>query len=140
MTRAVALDLGTRRIGIAVSDSSGTLAFPRPLVERRGDRAAEHRAIEAIVEEVGAEVVVVGLPLGLDGRHGPAAHAAAEEAAELARMLEGRGVVVETFDERFTTVEAHAGLAAAGAGGRVRRKRVDSAAAAVLLQSWLDSR
>lgn len=140
VTRAVAVDLGTRRIGIAVSDSSGTLAFPRPLVARCGDRAAEHRAIGQIVDEVGADVVVVGLPLGLDGRRGPAARAAAEEAAELGRALEGRGVVVETFDERFTTVAAHAGLASAGKGTRARRARVDSAAATVLLQAWLDAR
>lgn len=140
VTRAVAVDLGSRRIGIAVSDAAGTLAFPRPLVERRGDRAAEHRLIAEIVDEVGAQVVVVGLPLGLDGRHGPAARAAADEAAELARALEGRGVVVETFDERLTTVQAATALVAAGASGRARRQRIDSAAATVLLQSWLDAR
>lgn len=140
VTRAVAVDLGARRIGIAVSDSAGRLAFPRPLIARRGDRDAEHRAIAAVVDEAGAEVVVVGLPLGLDGRRGAAASAAAEEAAELARALEGRGVAVVTHDERFTTVEAHAGLSAAGTGGRARRNRVDSAAATILLQAWLDAR
>lgn len=140
MTRAIGIDLGTRRIGIAVSDSSGSLAFPRPLVERCGDRTAEHRAIRQIVDEVSAGVVVVGLPLGLDGRRGAAARAAEEEAAALARTFEGRGVIVETFDERFTTVEAHAGLASVGNGGRARRARVDSAAATVLLQAWLDAR
>lgn len=140
MRRAVAVDLGTRRIGIAASDSSGALAFPRPFVARCGDRGAEHRAIIEIVDEVGADLVVVGLPIGLDGRQGSAASAAAQEAAELALALEGRGVCVEMFDERFTTVEAHAGLAAAGKGSRARRTRVDSAAAAVLLQAWLDAR
>ncbi|MGH8981869.1 MAG: Holliday junction resolvase RuvX [Acidimicrobiales bacterium] len=140
MTRAVAVDLGTRRIGIAVSDSAGALAFPRPLVERCGDRAAEHVAIERIVDEVGAQILVVGLPLCLDGRRGPAALAAAQEATELARRFSVRGVDVVTFDERYTTVEAEAGLVAAGRGGRARRARVDSAAATVLLQSWLDAR
>ncbi|HLW44882.1 MAG TPA: Holliday junction resolvase RuvX [Acidimicrobiales bacterium] len=139
MTKAVAVDLGARRIGVAVSDAAGALAFPRPFIERRKDRASDHDAIAQVVDEVGAEVVVVGLPLSLDGRRGPAAQAAEAEAEELARALEGRDVRVETFDERLTTVSADAALGSAGAGSRQRRMRIDSAAAAVLLQSWLDS-
>jgi putative Holliday junction resolvase len=140
MTKAVAVDLGSRRIGVAVSDAAGSLAFPRPYIARHDDRALDHRAIAAVVDEVGADVVVVGLPLSLDGSRGPAARAAEEEAAELARSLEGRGVGVETFDERFTTVAARSALGSAGQRGRRRRMRVDSAAAAVLLQSWLEAR
>lgn len=139
-TRAVAVDLGERRIGVAVSDSAGTMAFPRPRIDRSGDRAADHRAIAAVVDEVGAAVVVVGLPLSLDGRHGRAAEAAAAEAAELAASLGRQGVQVETQDERLTTVSAHAALAATGRRGAARRDSVDSAAATVLLQSWLDRR
>lgn len=139
-TRAVAVDLGDRRIGVAVSDAAGSLAFPRPYIARHARRALDHRAIARVAEEIGAEVVVVGLPLSLDGSRGPAARAAEEEAAELARSLEGRGVTVETYDERFTTVAAAAALGSAGARARQRRARVDSAAATVLLQSWLESR
>lgn len=140
MTRAVAVDLGTRRIGVAVSDSAGTMAFPRPRIDRSGDRGADHRAIAAVVDEVGATVVVVGLPLSLDGRRGPAAAAAVAEAEELGAALRQRGVTVETLDERLTTVSAEAGLATAGKRGTERRATVDSAAATVLLQSWLDRR
>lgn len=138
--RAVGIDLGSRRIGVAVCDAARTMAFPRTFIERRGDRDAEHREITAVAEEVDADVVVVGLPLSLDGSEGPAARAAREEAAQLARVLEPRGVAVETFDERLTTVRASSALKAAGGRGMQRRLRVDSAAAAVLLQSWLDSR
>lgn len=140
VTKAVGVDLGSRRIGIAVSDATGTLAFPRPFVERHKERALDHQAIAAVVEEVGAAVVVVGLPLSLDGSRGPAARAAEEEAEALAAVLAMYGVRVETFDERLTTVTAEVALGSAGAGGRQRRMRVDSAAAAVLLQSWLESR
>jgi len=134
VTRAVAVDLGSARIGVAVTD--GTLAFPRPFVARTGDRGAEHRAIAAVVDEVGAEVLVVGLPISLDGSHGPAARHAAAEARDLSHELPG--IRVETFDERLTTVSAEAGLRAAGRrGAQARRRSVDSAAATVLLEAWL---
>lgn len=138
--KAVAVDLGSRRIGVAVSDADGTMAFPRPCIERGGDPAADRRAVAALVTEEGAEVLVVGLPLTLDGRHGVAARAAREEAAALAALLEGSGVRVEPFDERLTTVSAEAALGEAGKRGRARRRSLDSAAATVLLQAWLDAR
>ena len=140
VTRAVAIDLGTRRIGVAVSGGGGTMAFPRQTILRSGDRAADRRAVAAVVDEVGAEVLVVGLPLSLDGARGPAARQAVEEAEELARELAERGVRVETFDERFTTVTADAALGAVGKRGIERRRSVDSAAATVLLESWLAAR
>jgi putative holliday junction resolvase len=138
--RVVAIDLGARRIGVAVSDSAGTMAFPRPRIDRSGDRGADHRAIAAVVEEVDAGVVVVGLPLSLDGHHGPAAATAAEEAEQLAALLRQQGVVVETFDERLTTVSAHGAMATAGKRSAERKGSIDSAAATVLLQSWLERR
>ena len=134
MSRAVAVDLGQRRIGVAVSDAAGTMAFPRPVVERRGDWV---RAIADVVAEIDAAVVVVGLPLSLDGREGPAAQAARVAADELAAAV---AVPVETFDERLTTVSADAALTEAGKRGPARRQSVDSAAATVLLQAWLASR
>lgn len=140
MSRVVAIDLGTRRIGVAVSGGGGSMAFPRPAIQRSGSRPADHRAVAALCEEVGADVVVVGLPLSLDGRAGPAARRAAEEADALAVMLAARGVEVETFDERFTTVTADAALATAGKRAPARRRSVDSAAATVLLEAWLGSR
>jgi putative Holliday junction resolvase len=136
----VALDLGSRRIGVAVTGGRSSLAFPRPAIIRSGDPATDLAAVRAVVEEAGATVVVVGLPLSLDGRHGPAARRALEETEGLAEGLADLGVAVESFDERLTTVSADAALAAAGRSGRQRRQVVDSAAAVVLLQAWLDAR
>jgi putative holliday junction resolvase len=136
VSRALALDLGSRRIGVAASDAGGVLATPRTTIERSGDRAVDHRRIAAVVAEEEAAVVVVGLPRSLDGSTGPAAQAALDEVDELAGVLP---VPVVTHDERFTTVTAHEQLRAAGMGGRRRRTVVDQQAAAVLLQAWLDA-
>jgi len=138
--RVLALDLGSRRIGVAVSDAGRSMAFPRPFVARRGDPGADLEAVVALVADAEAAVVVVGLPLSLDGSEGPAARSARDEAARLAEALGGRGVAVETFDERLTTVSAGSALRQAGVRTRDQRTAIDSAAAAVLLQAWLDRR
>jgi putative Holliday junction resolvase len=140
MVRAAAIDLGSRRIGLAVSDSSGLLASPRATVERSGNAEGDRAAVVAAVLEAEAGHLVVGLPLSLDGRRRAAALAAEDEAAALRLLLEPHGVTVETFDERLTTVTAVRALAAAGRKGRDRRQVVDQAAAAVILQAWLDAR
>jgi putative Holliday junction resolvase len=133
--RALGLDLGSRRIGVAVSDSDGRVATPVTTVERGRDHAADHRAIAELVAEWSAEVVAVGLPLSLDGSIGPAAQRVTDEVAELARALD---VPIETVDERFTTLTAGQQLQAAGVKGRKRSRVIDKGAAAVLLQAWLD--
>ena len=136
MARAVALDIGTRRIGVALSDSGGTVATPYEVVTRSGDRSVDHRRIAALVEEAGAEVVVVGLPLSLDGSAGPAAQAILAEVDEL------RGVVpvsIVTWDERLSTVEAERSLRAMRVRKGRHRQVVDQVAATVILQSWLDA-
>jgi putative Holliday junction resolvase len=137
--RVLALDLGSKRIGVAVSDRARTVATPRPAVPRR-DPEADRRALLSLVEETGVRAVVVGLPRSLDGSTGPAARAALDEVRGLADALAGTGVAVETADERFTTVTATSRLAEAGKRGPAARAVVDSAAAAVLLQAWLDAR
>ncbi|HET7488228.1 MAG TPA: Holliday junction resolvase RuvX [Acidimicrobiales bacterium] len=134
--RVVGVDLGTKRIGVAVSDPTGTLASPHSVLERSGDQSADHRRLADLVAEVAAERVVVGLPLSLDGRMGPAAEATAAEAEALAAVV---GVPVETCDERLTTVSAQQALRAGGTPGRRQRAVIDKVAAAVLLQSWLDA-
>lgn len=133
--RALGLDLGRRRIGVAVSDGDGRVATPVSTVTRRRSHADDRAAIAGLVEEWDADVVVVGLPLSLDGSIGPAAQAILEEVEELAQALRVR---VETVDERFTTVTAEQQLRAGGVRPRSRSKVVDQAAAAVLLQAWLD--
>jgi putative Holliday junction resolvase len=135
--RALGLDLGEKRIGVAVSDRTGTIATPRTVLVRTGARAEDHRRIADLVAEEEAEVVVVGLPLSLDGSRGPAAQAAAAEAEELRAVA---GVPVELFDERLTTVSAQRALTEAGVRGDAGRRVVDKVAAAVMLQAWLDRR
>ena len=138
--RVVALDLGVRRIGVAYSDSRRTLASPWGMVERSGDPMRDQKAVVAVIVEIEARTVVVGLPLSLSGANGPAAQAALREVATLRQALEPLGITVETADERFTTVEAQRSLTAAGRKGRAARSVIDSAAAMVLLQAWLDGR
>jgi putative holliday junction resolvase len=125
--RVLALDYGSARCGAAVSDPTGTLATPLDPVLRPATRKGVRR-IAAMVGELGAERVVVGLPLSLSG----ADSAQTEEARAFAARLAGAvAVPVELYDERFTTRLAQQG------GGRASE---DSRAAAVLLEGWLARR
>ena len=133
--RALGIDLGERRIGVAVS--SGSLAVPLEVVQRSGDRQRDHRRLAELASESEVDVVVVGMPLSLDGTAGPAARRARAEVEELGRAL---GLPVETYDERLTTVTAERSLREQGLDAKERRKVVDKVAAAVLLQGWLDQR
>jgi putative Holliday junction resolvase len=133
----VGLDLGARRIGVAVSDPSGTVATPHSVLQRSGDHAADHRAVAAVVAEYEADLLVVGLPRSLDGSLGPAAQGALLEVDELADAVP---VPVETVDERLTTVSADRVLREASVKGQARRQVIDKVAAAILLQTWLDGR
>jgi putative Holliday junction resolvase len=137
--RVAAIDLGSRRIGVAFSDSGRTLASPWGTIARSGDPERDRAAVVSAVHEVEAGTLVVGLPLSLSGETGPAAKAALAEAAALRELLEPLGIGVETVDERFTTVEAERSLRAAGRTGKAARKVIDAAAAMVLLQAWLDN-
>jgi len=118
------------------------MATPYSVITRSGDARADRARVAEIVSEVEAGLVVVGLPLSMDGSDGPAARAARKEAEALRELLD---VPVELADERLTSVTANRSLTEAGVTGRRRRKAreagaVDQAAAAVLLQSWLDGR
>ena len=135
----VGIDLGARRIGVAVSDSAGRLASPRCTISRTGDAESDRETLAQVVADCAAERVVVGLPVSLDGTRGPAARSAEKEAAVLREVLAPKGIEVELFDERLTTVSAQQRLAEAGVRGKSQRKVVDQAAAAVMLQAWLDA-
>lgn len=135
--RALGIDLGSKRIGVAVSDSGGVLATPYEVVQRSGDAARDRARILELAEEVGAEAIIVGLPLSLDGSIGPAAQAALDEADALRDTTD---LPVETYDERLTTVTADRSLRAMDLDAGERRQVVDKVAAAVLLQAWLDGR
>ncbi len=136
--RAVGVDLGSRRIGVAVTDAAGTMALPRSTLVRSGNADRDRQALVDLALEVGADVVVVGHPVSLDGSPGPAARAVEAEAEALSVALGAHGVRLELFDERLTTVTADRELAAAGVSSRRRRAVVDASAAAVLLSAWLE--
>lgn len=129
--RIMALDVGDRRIGVAVCDPTGTLATPHGVIERRS-KQEDFEAIGRLAEELGAEKIVVGLPRSLGGELGPQAKRVTRYADLLAGSV---AVPVELHDERFSTVTAHEMLRE---GGRKRRTPVDAAAAAVILQSYLE--
>lgn len=133
--RALGLDLGSKRIGVAVSDSDGTLAMPIEVLRRSGDRPREHREIADLVVEWEAEIVVVGLPYNMDGSAGPQAKKYLAEAKALGDTLD---VPVVPYDERLTTVTAERSLMEQQMKADARRRVVDKVAAAVMLQSWLD--
>ncbi len=134
--RALGLDLGTKRVGVAVSDSGGTLATPIEVVARLGDRPREHRIIVELVEEWEAEIVVVGLPYSLDGSLGPMAQKCLAEIKVLGDTLD---VPVVPYDERLTTVTAERSLMEQNMNAEERRRVIDKVAAAVMLQAWLDA-
>ncbi len=135
--RALCLDLGSVRIGVALSNTAGTVAVPYQVLTRSKDRNSDHRRIRLLVEEAEAECVVVGMPYSLDGSVGPAARKALAEIKLLSKLL---SVPVETYDERFTTVTAEQSLREMNLGAEKRRKMVDSVAASIILQAWLDHR
>jgi len=134
--RVLALDLGKRRIGVAVSDGAGRVATPVTVLERHRDRPRLHREIASLVADYDAELLLLGLPIDLAGKEGPAAVDVRAERDELAAVV---GVPVEVHDERLTTRIADRALRERGdLDGRARRKVVDMVAAAVILQDWLD--
>ena len=129
------VDLGTRRIGLAISDPTGTLATPLAVLERASKPALDHAAIVSTALEEEAARIVVGLPRSLSGSDGPAARLVRDEVEEL-RGVAGDDLPVDLYDERFSTVTATRQLREAGR--RRVRDSVDAAAAAVILQSYLD--
>lgn len=140
--RALGVDFGQKRIGIAVSDGAGMLATAYDTIERVGDRTIEHGRLLELVDETEAVVVVIGVPYSLDGEVGQAAKLVLSEIRGLEKRVrrEERPMVIETQDERFSTVTASQALHAGGTNSKRQRKVIDATAAAVILQSWLDGR
>jgi len=137
--RVLGLDFGERRVGIAISDPTGTIARPLQVL-MRASREEDFAALAAIVAEHGVERIVVGQPLSLDGTEGPQARQVAGYAAALADALP---VEVVSWDERFTTITADEILRQTRKEKDRRRARgggeIDAIAAAVILQGYLDS-
>lgn len=131
--RILGLDVGSKRIGLALADLDLAIALPEGVLERRG-LARDLAALGALATERGVSRIVVGHPIHMSGRRGP--EAASAEA--FARALgDATGLPVELQDERWTSVEADRALRASGHGARARRQHVDAVAASLLLRAWL---
>lgn len=138
MCRVLAVDYGERRIGLAVSDPTGTIAQPLPtLLRRRGRRPPYAKIVEA-VKEWEVEKIVIGLPVELSGEE----EAMAAAVRSFGEGLELRaGIPVEYWDERFTSIRAERELSNLDLPQKARRQkeRIDAMAATLLLQSYLDA-
>lgn len=147
----MALDVGDRRIGVAIADESETIATPIGRVERGGGGgrgrgrgggggdAAALAELGRLTAEWGVDRLVVGLPTGLSGREGPQAASVRAFAAVLRGALGPDPPEILFWDERLTTAIAERALVAAGARRERRRREIDAVAAAVILQSFLDA-
>lgn len=134
--RILALDVGERRVGVAVSDPTATVARPLSVLER-ASWTEDFAAIAALVAEHEAELVVVGRPLTLRGEVGPQARVVERYAQALAEAI---SVPVRLWDERYSTVTAQEiARQIRGKGKRRRQEEMDALAAAVILQEFLDS-
>ncbi len=134
--RVVAIDLGKARVGVAISDDLGLLAHPRPALDGR-KRGKLLASFKRMVEQDDVGRFLVGLPLNMSGQAGTAA----QRAVRFCQLLaDTTGVEVELVDERLSTVQAERALRAAGSRGSEIQGKVDGAAAAILLQHWLDQR
>ncbi len=140
--RILGVDLGSKRIGLAISDEDGAIAFPAGVLDSRG-RKRDIAALRRLIAERAIGRVVVGLPLHLDGRRGPEADAAIRFARDLA---DAAGIPVDTLDERWTSLEAERILdeGRSGRRGGSRQKRgarsrgqVDEMAASIILRTYL---
>ena len=132
----LALDVGDRRIGVALSDPTGLIATPLTAIQR-GTEAEDIDAVLALVSEHDVELILVGMPLTLAGQVGPQAR----RVDHFVRTLSGQtAVTVTAVDERYSTVEAEKRMREAGGRPSLDRARVDAAAAAVVLQGYLDAR
>jgi len=134
--RVLGIDLGSRRIGLALSDPDETIASPLEVLHRRSDKK-DIAALAALVREHEVGRIVVGLPIHMSGRHGPEAEAAERFAQNLAKAT---SLTVDLIDERWTTIEAERSLREMGQTGKRGRKRklhVDAVAASILLRTYL---
>lgn len=133
--RALGLDIGSVRIGVAVSDPAGSVASPLTVLDAR-ELAGSIKPLKRIVEDYEAEILVVGLPLTLGGEEGPQAASVRKTAKDLADRL---GLPLAFVDERNSSAEAKRAMHSAGLSEREQRGTLDKVAAAIVLQAWLDA-
>ena len=134
--RVIGIDLGSKRIGIALSDSDLTVATPLDVIERSGNVENDHIAILKITDEWEVKRIIVGLPISLDGTLGASAQSVIDEINRLGNLTD---IPIETHDERFTTVTAEQILLQQNVKRDKKKRVIDKVAAAIILQGWIDS-
>ena len=132
--KTLGLDMGSKRIGLAISDAEGVFAFPSGKLDRVG-RKQDLAALAQLIAERGIVRAVVGVPLHMNGRPGKGAEAAKSFAEDLSKAA---GIPVDTIDERLTTVEAERALTAVGRRVKDQKDTIDSAAASIILNTYLE--
>jgi putative holliday junction resolvase len=133
--RVLALDHGTKRVGLAISDETGTIA--QPLTFLLAEPIAQLlEGLKKVVDEKNVELILVGIPRNMDGSYGPAAEKARKFVEQVKAAV---NVPIRTWDERLTTVAANRALIEGGMRRDKRKIKVDQTAAAIMLQSYLDS-
>jgi len=138
--RYLALDVGDRRVGVAVSDATGLIATPLTVIHRKS-KAEDFIKVASLIREQKAGSLVIGQPLNADGSAGQQAARVERYALALAQALraEGLEVTIAFWDEYLSTQRAQQAMIAAGRRAKVRRRQIDAAAAAVILQGYLDA-
>lgn len=135
--KIMGLDVGTRRIGVAVCDGEELLAVPYATIQQGEDAQSSIEKICEIIKQEGIEQVVVGIPFSLNGTLGPQG----QDTSDFVEMLDAKaGVPIIRVDERLTTVQAERMLRSAGYSGPALRERLDAAAAVIILDGHLDRR
>jgi putative Holliday junction resolvase len=137
MAVILALDVGEKTIGVAVSDESETFAFPGTTIQRQEGYRRDMAALKQLIEERSIEEIVIGLPLMMDGSRGIQAEKVEEFKEQLSRYTR---LPIHLQDERLSTAEVEKVLISAGRGRQERKQVIDSGAASVILQSFMDRR
>jgi putative Holliday junction resolvase len=137
--KLLALDVGDRRVGVAVSDAMGLIATPLTVLHRTS-KAQDYERIAQLVREHDAEALIVGHPVNEDGSAGPQAQRVERYATAMQDALKAQGLALPLilWDERMSTQQAEQAMIASGRRARERRERIDAVAAAVILQDYLD--
>ena len=134
MKKALGIDLGDARVGVAVSDDLGMLAHPLETISTQSTNVVKR--VLALAGERTVETIIVGMPRNMNGSHGPAADKAKAFIEELRRETT---LPIVAWDERLSTVSAQRALQEAGRNTRKQKSVIDQVAAQIILQSWLDS-
>ena len=136
MKRIMGVDWGERRVGIALSDETRTIASPHTFLTRSPNIDSDIGKIKDLASENDVELILLGMPIRMDGTKGQAA----EEVTMVAeRMRSAHGLTVQTWDERLSTAQAERTLIGGDVSRKKRKGKVDQVAAAIFLQSFLDS-